>query len=221
MSPRFLDRRDAGEQLAHQLAAYRGMANLIVLGLPRGGVPIAYEIAEALDAPLDVFLVRKLGLPGNEELAMGAIASGGTRVMNDELIELLGIGRPHIDAVVLREQRELARREAAYRGSRPPPMLRNHTVILVDDGIATGSSMMAAVEAVHSQEPAQIVVATPVVAYETRYRMLPYVDDFVCVVAPFTLGGVAAWYGDFRQTTDDEVKRLLRAGQRFGQASRV
>jgi predicted phosphoribosyltransferase len=217
---RFLNRRDAGIKLARQLARYRGTPNLIVLALPRGGVPVAFEIAEALEAPLDVFLVRKLGLPGNEELAMGAIASGGTRVLNEELVRLLGIARPHIDAVVLREQRELARREAAYRGSRPTPVLRHCTVILVDDGIATGSSMLAAVQAVRAQEPAQIVVATPVAAYETRERMIPYVDDFVCVVAPFSLDGVARWYSDFRQTSDEEVRHLLRAGQNFGQPSR-
>jgi predicted phosphoribosyltransferase len=209
----FADRRDAGRQLATKLAAYRGTPGLIVLALPRGGVPVGFEIARSLDAPLDVFLVRKLGLPGNDELAMGAIATGGTRVMNDELVRMLRIPASWIDAVALREQRELARRNAMYRGSRPPPDIEGRTVILVDDGIATGSSMMAAVQAVRAQRPERVVVAAPIAAHESRGLMLPLVDDFVCVIAPFTLDGVGRWYKDFRQTTDEEVRKLLESAR--------
>jgi predicted phosphoribosyltransferase len=210
----FLDRRDAGRRLATKLERYRGAPNLIVLALPRGGVPVAYEVAQALGAPLDIFMVRKLGMPGNAELAMGAIATGGALVINEDVVRMLRIPPNWIDSVALREQRELVRRNAAYRGSRPVPSLRGRTVVLVDDGIATGSSMMVAVDAIRLQQPASIVVAAPVAAYESRKLMLPLVDDFVCVVAPYTLDGVARWYHDFRQTSDDEVRALLNAALR-------
>jgi putative phosphoribosyl transferase len=215
IQPYFHDRLDAGEKLAQQLTAYEDDPNVIVLGLPRGGVPVAFRVAEALGAPLDIFLVRKLGVPGREELAMGAIASGGVRVLNDTVIEALDIPERIIDAVAEREQQELERRERAYRGDRPPPELAGRLCILVDDGLATGASMHAAVTGLRAQNPAEIVVAVPTAAPETCEMFEGEVDAVVCAVTPHPFYGVGLWYHDFSQTTDEEVRRYLeRAAER-------
>jgi putative phosphoribosyl transferase len=208
----FRDRTEAGERLAAQLAAYAGRPDVIVLALPRGGVPVAFEVARALRAPLDVFLVRKLGLPGHEELAMGAIATGGVRVINEDVVSHLRVPGEVIDAVAADELRELGRRERAYRGDRPAPEVRGKTVILVDDGLATGSTMRAAAAALRQQQPARIVVAVPVSAPQTcdEYRM--GVDEIICAVTPEPFQAVGLWYKDFSQTTDEEVRELLARG---------
>jgi putative phosphoribosyl transferase len=205
----FRDRREAGRLLGAALAAYANRPDVLVLALPRGGVPVAYEVARALGAPLDVFLVRKLGVPGQAELAMGAIASGGVRVINDELVRALRIPDYMIEAIVAKEQQELARRERLYRGDRPPPDVRGRTVILVDDGLATGSTMYAAVTALRQQQPARIVVAVPIAAPETCDELSGEVDDIVCAVTPQPFHAVGLWYEDFSQTTDEEVRDLL------------
>jgi len=209
----YRDRIEAGKHLAAQLAHYANRDNLLVLALPRGGVPVAYEVAKALRAPLDIFLVRKLGVPGYEELAMGAIATGGVRVLNDDVVEQLFIPAGVIDSVSANELRELARRERAYRGNRPEPEVRGKTVILVDDGLATGSTMRAAVAALRQQSPARIIVAVPVSAPQTcdEYRM--GVDEIVCATTPEPFYGVGRWYKDFSQTTDEEVRDLLEQGR--------
>lgn len=215
IQPYFHDRLDAGEKLAQQLIAYEDDPNVIVLGLPRGGVPVAFRVAEALGAPLDIFLVRKLGVPGREELAMGAIASGGVRVLNDTVIEALDIPERIIDAVAEREQQELERRERAYRGDRLPPELAGRLCILVDDGLATGASMHAAVTGLRAQNPAEIVVAVPTAAPETCEMFEGEVDAVVCAVTPHPFYGVGLWYHDFSQTTDEEVRLYLeRAAER-------
>ncbi len=211
---RFRDRAEAGRQLAALLSGYAHRPDLLVLALPRGGVPVAYEVARALDAPLDVFLVRKLGVPGHEELAMGAIASGGVRVLNDDVVESLRLPLSIIDQVTAREQEELQRRERAYRGDRPPPDAQGRTVILVDDGLATGSTMRAAAAAVRRQQPARIVVAVPVAAASTCDTLRAEVDEVVCVLAPEPFYAVGIWYEDFSQTTDDEVRDLLARARR-------
>lgn len=216
MARRFTDRHDAGRQLAQRLTAYANRPDVLVLGLPRGGVPVAYEVALALNAPLDVFLVRKLGVPGHEELAMGAIASGGVRVLNDEVIEAWRIPESVIDAVAAEEQRELKRRERLYRGTRPAPEVRRKIVILVDDGLATGSTMRAAALALRSQQPAKIIAAVPVAAASTLDSLKDVVDETVSVLAPPDFYAVGLWYEDFSPTADDEVRTLLqRAEQRF------
>src|SRR4051794_40685913 len=202
---RFQDRTHAGRRLAAELAPYAGRPNLLVLALPRGGVPVGFEVAQALGAPLDVFLVRKLGLPGHEELAMGAIASGGIRVLNPDVVRMLRVPEHVIDAVAEKEQRELERRERAYRGDRPEPEIRGRTVILVDDGLATGSTMRAAVQALRSEHPERLVVAVPVAAPETCDAFRDEVDDIVCAVTPEPFYAVGLWYRDFSQTTDEEV----------------
>src|SRR6266403_900089 len=185
MTPkRFRDRREAGRLLAAKLTAYANRPDVIVLALPRGGVPVAYEVARALGAPLDVFVVRKLGVPGYEELAMGAVATGGVRVLNDQLVNRLGIPEHIIDAVAARERRELARRERLYRGDRPPPDVRGRTVILIDDGLATGSTMRAAIAALRQQHPARIVVAVPVGAPETCAEFQDEADEAICALTP-------------------------------------
>jgi putative phosphoribosyl transferase len=204
----FADRTDAGRQLASKLVEYAG-PDVVVLGLPRGGVPVAYEVAVALRAPLDVFLVRKLGVPGHEELAMGAIASGGVRVINWSVIGELAIPREVFDTVAAREQLELERREWLYRDRRPPLEVLNKSVIVVDDGLATGSSMRAAVAALRQREPSRITVGVPVAAPVTCTALRYEVDAVVCVLTPEPFHGVGAWYADFRQTTDDEVRALL------------
>jgi predicted phosphoribosyltransferase len=205
----FRDRTDAGQRLAAKLAKYAGRPDVIVLALPRGGVPIGYEVARALGAPLDVFLVRKLGVPGREELAMGAIASGGVRVVNDEVVQALGITDEELDAAAAEQEQELQRREEAYRDGRPAPDLAGKTVILVDDGLATGSTMRAAVEAVRQHDPARVVVAVPVGAGDTCRAFRQIADEVVCVQAPEPFFAVGNWYGEFTQTTDDEVTELL------------
>ena len=209
----FRDRREAGRQLARHLAAYANRPDVLVLALPRGGVPVAYEVARALDAPLDVFLVRKLGLPGHEELAMGAVASGGVRVLNRDVVEALRISPEIIDAVANRELQELERREREYRGDRPFPDVRGKTVILVDDGLATGSTMRAAAETLRQQGPARLVVAVPAGSPQTCDEFRDEVDEIVCAITPEPFYAVGLWYDDFSQTTDDEVRELLAAAQ--------
>ena len=213
----FKDRREAGRRLAEDLAEYAGL-DPVVLALPRGGVPVAYEVANALNAPLDVFLVRKLGVPGHEELAMGAIASGGVRVVNESVQRGLGLTEAEVEAVAAQEAAELERRERAYRGDRPPPDLRGRTAILVDDGLATGSSMRAAVAAVRQLGPARVAVAVPVAARETCAALHREVEDVVCSVTPEDFYAVGLWYEDFSQTTDGEVRDLLEraAAERQG-----
>jgi putative phosphoribosyl transferase len=205
----FRDRRDAGRKLAQKLIDYARRDDVIVLALPRGGVPVAYEVAKALNLPMDIFIVRKLGLPGHEEVAIGAIASGGIRVLNNNIVRYFKIPEPLIDAVAKRELQELERRQGAYRGNRPPPDLQGHTVILIDDGLATGASMRAAVAGLRTQSPAQIVVAVPTAAAETCEALEPEVDKLICATTPEPFHGVSRWYEDFSQTTDEEVKTLL------------
>ena len=206
----FATRRKAGKVLATKLAAYANRADVVVLGLPRGGVPVAYEVAEALRAPLDVFLVRKLGVPGHEELAMGAIASSGVRVLNEDIISLLHIPESVIETVAHREQQELERREQLYRSDHPKADLQGHTVILVDDGLATGSTMRAAAVALRQMRPARIVVAVPVGAHETCDEFREEVDEVICAVTPEPFRAVGASYVDFSQTNDEEVRHLLQ-----------
>lgn len=205
----FLDRRDAGRRLAEKIAGYSHRPDVLVLALPRGGVPVAYEVARALNAPLDVFVVRKLGVPGYEELAMGAVATGGVRVLNNDIVEALGIPAPMIDAVAARERQELARRERLYRGGRPPPDVRGRTVILVDDGLATGATMHAAIEALRQQGPASIVVAVPTASPDTCEEMKKKADVVICAITPEPFHAVGRWYQEFSQTTDEEVRELL------------
>jgi putative phosphoribosyl transferase len=210
----FRDRSDAGHRLGEKLRA-DGPAgeNAIVLGLPRGGIPVAHAVADALGAPLDVFVVRKLGVPGQEELAMGAIASGGVRVMNHEVVDALGIPPAALDRVAAAEQLELERRERAYRGSRPALQLGGRTVYLVDDGLATGATMRAAVQAVRQHRPARVIVAVPVAASSTCVELAAEVDEVVCLATPEPFMAVGRFYQDFSQTTDREVHDLLRAAE--------
>ena len=207
---RFRDRFDAGRRLATVLQPYAGRPNLLVLALPRGGVPVAYEVARALHAPLDLMLVRKLGGPGHEELAMGAIASGGVRVISDDVVQALGIPDRAIATIAAHEEHELERRAREYRGDRPLPDVRGKTVILIDDGLATGSTMRAAVAALKSQNPERLIVAVPVAAPETCEALREEVDDVVCALAPEPFFAVGNWYQDFSQTSDEEVRELLR-----------
>jgi predicted phosphoribosyltransferase len=210
---RFRDRTEAGRRLAERLTAYADRPDVLVLALPRGGVPVAYEVARALRAPLDVFLVRKLGVPGYEELAMGAVATGGVRVLNDQIVAGLRIPDHVIEAVAEAEQQELARRERLYRGDRPPPDVRHRTVILVDDGLATGATMQAAIKALRALPPARIVVAVPTGSPETCEQLKAQADDVICAITPEPFHAVGLWYEDFTQTTDEEVRDLLaRAG---------
>jgi predicted phosphoribosyltransferase len=207
----FRDRRDAGRKLAQKLIDYRGRKDVIVLALPRGGVPVAYEVALALNAPMDIFIVRKLGLPGHEEVAIGAIASSGVRVLNKDIVRYFNIPEALIDAVARRELQELERRARAYRGNRPPPEVEDRTVILIDDGLATGASMRAAVAGLRAHSPTQIVIAVPTAAPETCEALKPEVDKIICATTPDPFYGVSRWYENFSQTTDEEVKRLLEA----------
>ncbi len=216
---RFQDRPEAGRKLGERLHGYAGRGDVIVLGLPRGGVPVAYEVARALDAPLDVFVVRKLGVPGREELALGAIATGGVRVLNSQLVAALDLPAEWLESIDALERRELERREQAYRGSLAPPDLGGRTVILVDDGLATGSTMTAAVEAVRAEEPAAIVVAVPVAAPEVCAGLRSRAEEVVCLLTPHRLGAVGLYYADFSQTSDDEVRALLAAAGRPPPAS--
>jgi putative phosphoribosyl transferase len=206
----FANRISAGHLLAKKLEAYANRSDVIVLALPRGGVPVAYEVAQALNVPLDVFLVRKLGVPGHEELAMGAIATGNVRVLNEDVIYYLGIPDAMIDQVAAREQSELERREKVYRGASLPLNVVGRTVIIVDDGLATGSTMRAAVKALKNLGPARIVVAAPVAARQTCESFRTEVDSTcVCVMSPDPFNGVGRWYRDFSPTTDEEVCYLL------------
>jgi len=206
----YSNRSEAGKFLAALLTSYADRDDVLVLALPRGGVPVAFEVAKELRAPLDIFLVRKLGLPGHEELAIGAIATGGVRVLNDDVVDYLGISDDVIDSIAAKELRELERRERAYRGDRREPNVRGKTVVLVDDGLATGSTMRAAASALRQQAPARIVVAVPVSAPQTcdEYRM--GVDEIICAATPKRFYGVGRWYRDFSQTSDDEVRELLK-----------
>jgi putative phosphoribosyl transferase len=209
MAMLFRDRREAGRALATRLASYVGRPDVVVLALPRGGVPVGFEVAEALEAPLDVFLVRKLGFPGNEEFAMGAIASGGVRVVNEPLLRRYGIPPAAVSRIVDQEERELRRRERLYRGEREAIDLRGRTVIVVDDGLATGSSMQAAVKAVRSQQPKRVVVAVPVGPTDTIRDLARMADEVACVATPEPFLAVGRFYDDFGQVTDEEVARLL------------
>ena len=211
MTPRrFADRHDAGRHLAARLQQYRGRDDVLVLALPRGGVPVAWEVAQALDAPMDVFVVRKLGVPGREEYAMGAIASGGVRVLNDDAVQGLAIPQSVIDAVTMREAMELARREREYRGDRGMPDVRGKAVIVVDDGLATGATMLAAVRALRQMGPRQIVVAVPAGAPQTCHQLREEADEVVCAIEPDPFTAVGVWYADFSQTSDEEVRGLLQ-----------
>jgi len=206
---RFADRREAGIVLAGHLEHLAGRDDVVVLGLPRGGIPVAHEVAVALGAPMDVFVVRKLGMPRQPELAMGAIASGGVRVLNEDLLAWYRVPRETLEAITRAERAELERRERAYRGGRAPVPLERRTAILVDDGLATGSTMRAAVEAVRRLRPARVVVAVPVGARETCQALRGLADEVICSVEPEAFRAVGLWYEDFAQTTDDEVRRLL------------
>jgi putative phosphoribosyl transferase len=205
----YRDRLEAGRILATKLTAYADRKDVVVLALPRGGVPVAFEVAKALQAPLDVFVVRKLGVPGHEELAMGAIATGGMYVVNEHVVHMLAIPDSVIEEVAEREQKELERREQLYRDDLPPPDVRDRTIILVDDGLATGSTMRAAVAALRKQHPAHIVVAVPVAAPVVRDEFKAEVDEIVCASTPEPFFGVGYWYEDFSQTSDEEVHDLL------------
>ena len=219
LGKRFRDRREAGRVLAAQLGAYANRPDVLVLALPRGGVPVAAEVARALGAPLDVFVVRKLGVPGHEEFALGAIATGGVRVLNDDVVRALRIPDRVIDAVAAKEQEELARRERLYRGDRPPLDVRGRTVILVDDGLATGATMHAAIKALRQQQPARIVVAVPTASPETCDELKREVDEVICATTPDPFYAVGLWYEDFSQTTDEEVRELLARGTGAGRAA--
>lgn len=205
----FRDRAEAGRAVAAHLGAYAHRPDVIVLALPRGGVPVGYEIARELGVPLDVFVVRKLGVPGQEELAMGAIASGGVRVVNEDVTRALGISAEALDRVAEREAQELQRREELYRGNRPPPDLEGRTVILVDDGLATGSTMRAAAASAKRQNPARIVIAVPVATESTCDELRRQVDEVVCESTPPYFSAVGQWYWDFSQTSDAEVRELI------------
>jgi putative phosphoribosyl transferase len=213
MSPalRFSNRHEAGVILARHLAYLARRGDVVVLGLPRGGVPVAAEVARTLHAPLDVFVVRKLGLPGHAELAIGAIASGGVRVLNQEIVDMCRLSPATIEAVTRAERVELERRERAYRGGRPPVPIEGRVVVLVDDGLATGSTMKAAVLAVRDLQPSRIVVAAPVGAGDTCRALAQTADDVVCPSQPEPFAAVGLWYDDFSQTSDDEVRQILAA----------
>jgi len=207
---RFTDRRNAGRVLARKLSAYAGHTDVIVLALPRGGVPVGYEVALALHTPLDIFIVRKLGLPGREELAIGAIASGGIRVLNNDIIRVLNVPEEVINIVARNELQELQRRERNYRGERPAPDVRDRKVILIDDGLATGASMRAAVTGVRAQHPARIIIAVPAASPEMCDAFEFEVDEMVCGMTPEPFYGLSRWYEDFSQTTDEEVRMFLK-----------
>jgi len=214
LATRFRDRTEAGRMLAAQLRGYAHRPDVIVLALPRGGVPVGYEIAKALNVPLDVFIVRKLGVPGYEELAMGAIATGGVRVLNEDVVTSLRVRDEVIDMVATAEQQELERRERLYRGDRPPPDVRGRLVILVDDGIATGATIRAAVAALYQQQPTRLIVAVPIAAPETCEELSAEVDELVCVMTPEPFYAISLWYEDFSPTTDEEVREYLERSAR-------
>jgi putative phosphoribosyl transferase len=212
----FRDRTDAGRQLTEKLLSYAGRDDVIVLALPRGGVPVAFEVAQRLGVPLDVFVVRKLGVPGHEELAMGAIASGGVRVLNEDVLYVLPDAQSIVEMVTAIEREELKRRERDYRIDRPAPDVRGRTVILVDDGLATGATMRAAAAALRQQGAAKIIVAVPVGAPSTCHELTSLVDDVVCLQSPGSFMGVGQYYEDFSQTSDEEVRELLAASASNG-----
>jgi putative phosphoribosyl transferase len=217
---RLQDRRDAGRLLAARLGAHAGRPDVVVLALPRGGVPVAYEVAQALGAPLEVFVVRKLGMPGHEEFAIGALASGGVLVLNEETLRDYYVTREQVEAVVDAERRELERRERSYRGDRAFPDVTGRTVILIDDGLATGSTMRAAVTAVRQKRPARVIIAVPTAPAETCLEMRAIVDAMICLMTPEPFYAVGLWYEDFSQTSDEEVRELLdRAAARFSNAA--
>jgi putative phosphoribosyl transferase len=209
MKPRFHDRTEAGQLLATQLTEYANQDNVWVLGLPRGGIPIAYEIAQALNLPLDICLVRKLGVPDQPELAMGAIAPGEVMILNHDIIKALGVSKQALEQVIAAETQELERRAHAYRGDRPEPDVTGKTVILVDDGIATSSTLRAAIATLRQQHPQAIVVAVPVAAMAACEALSPIVDKLVCLTLPEPLHSIGMWYVDFSQTSDEEVQKLL------------
>jgi predicted phosphoribosyltransferase len=209
MKKRFRDRTDAGRRLANELQSCANRSDVIVLALPRGGLPVGFEVAQALNVPLDVFVVRKLGLPWHEELAMGALASGGVRVLDDDLIRVARVSDEEVERVTAAEQKELERRELRYRGDLPFPALTGKTVILVDDGLATGSTMRAAVAALREEKPARIIVAVPVASPDTCDAFRTIADAIVCAETPEPFVAVGLWYDDFSQTTDEEVHDLL------------
>jgi putative phosphoribosyl transferase len=217
----FRDRAEAGRLLAAKLREYGNRSDVVVLALPRGGVPVAFEVARALNAPLDVFVVRKLGVPGHEELAMGAIASDGVRVLNQDVLRALGISRGVVDLVAKREQRELLRREREYRDGRAPVDIRNRTVILVDDGLATGSSMRVAATALKQKDPAEIIAAVPVGARETCAEFESEVDKVVCATTPEPFRAVGEWYRNFSQTSDEEVRDFLSEAAKLTAHARI
>jgi putative phosphoribosyl transferase len=208
---RFRDRRQAGRVLAPHLSGYSGRNDVVVLGLPRGGVPVAFEVAQLLRAPLGVFIVRKLGVPGHEELAMGAIAAGGIRVVDWETVAVLGVSRVELDRVIQKEEQELGRRERLYHGEVPRPDLSGKIVIVVDDGLATGATMRVVVTALRERSPARVVVAVPIAAPDTCQSLREVADETVCAITPEPFIAVGVWYRDFSETTDDEVRGLLRA----------
>ncbi|SHM23934.1 phosphoribosyltransferase [Rhizobacter sp. OV335] len=208
--PLFHDRRDAGQVLARRLSAYRARPDTLVLALPRGGVPVGHAVAQALGLPLDVFVVRKLGVPGHGEFAMGAIASGGVRVMNGDVVRMLGIAAAQIEVVAQAEALELARREQLYRDARPALVIAQRTVLLVDDGIATGATMRAAARALRAMNPARIVIAVPTGARSTCHALRREADEVVCATTPEPFRAVGCWYEDFAQTSDEEVRSLLQ-----------
>ncbi|KTC68338.1 phosphoribosyltransferase [Legionella birminghamensis] len=211
---KYSNRRQAGKVLASHLEKFKD-SNSIILGLPRGGIPVAFEVAKALRLPMDVFIVRKLGVPGYEELAMGAIASGGIFFINQDLVKSLNISSSDIEHVIEEEMRELKRREKVYRGDRPLPGLKNKTVILIDDGIATGASMKAAMEAIKTQQPASLVIAIPVADPSICKEFADLVDEVICPLQPYRFQAVGLWYEDFTQTSDDEVINLYNLSLQF------
>ena len=215
----FRDRYDAGHQLAAKLSAFALRPDVFVLALPRGGVPVGFEVADGLGAPLDIFVVRKLGVPDHEELAMGAIASGGVRVLDRQVIAMANVSDEEVQRVTQAEEQELARRERRYRGDRPFPDLRGKTAILVDDGLATGSTMRAAVAALRQEGPSRVIVAVPVAAPDVCAAFQGVADEIVCAATPTPFHAVGLWYDDFTQTTDDEVRDLLDRAQRRQHAS--
>lgn len=209
----FVDRSDAGRRLAQSIAQRGITGDLLILGLPRGGIPVAYEVARELKAPLDVWLVRKLGVPGHEELAMGALASGGAKIMNEDVVRSMGVRPESIDSVVAKEYKELKRREQEYRGDRPLPEIKGRVVIVVDDGLATGASMRAALRDLGSQDPARLIVAVPVGAPEVCRAMSREASEVICLLQPRFFNAVGKWYRKFTQTTDQEVRDLLSHAQ--------